>query len=76
MKIKLMASKIQKNFIKKRLNLSDQIKLNSDYSFGVVSPSVIDKINIHNASLLAMKKAIENLDIKTRYYLCRWFVCS
>lgn len=49
---------------KKRLDLSDQIKLNSDYSFGVVSPSVIDKINIHNASLLAMKKAIENLETK------------
>lgn len=35
-----------------------------DYGVGMVSPAVIDRINIHNASLLSMKIAIENLAIK------------
>ena len=45
----------------KREELSEFIKKHSLWSIGVVSQSLIDKINIHNASLLAMKKAIDGL---------------
>jgi ribonuclease HII len=34
------------------------------YAIGIVSPDEIDKINILNASFLAMHRAIENLSIK------------
>lgn len=37
---------------------------NINYGIGIVSEKIIDKINILKASLLAMKKAVENLEIK------------
>ncbi len=45
-----------------------------DYGIGIVSEKIIDKINILNASLLAMKKAAENLEIKPDFLLIdgRW----
>jgi len=49
---------------KKRDLLSKKVLENSYYGFGIVSNNEIDKINILNASLLAMKRAILNLSIK------------
>ena len=49
---------------KKRSFFSDLIKDNSSYAFGSASNYEIDDINILNASLLAMKRAILNLSVK------------
>ncbi len=49
---------------KKRSYFSDLIKDNSSYAFGSASNYEIDNINILNASLLAMKRAILNLSVK------------
>ena len=47
---------------KKRLLLSEFFKkISIEWSFGIVSSFVIDKINIHHASLLSMKIALKNL---------------
>lgn len=45
----------------KRDELTVIIKQYFLWSIAEVSPTVIDKINIHNASLLAMKKAVKTL---------------
>ena len=50
--------------IKKRQELSLMIMENSYFSFGAASVKEIDKINILQASLLAMKRAILNLSVK------------
>ena len=49
---------------KKRLEISDHIKSNSFFSIGIASVNEILKLNILGASLLSMKRAIENLEIK------------
>ena len=49
---------------KKRSHFSDLIKNNSMHAFGSASNNEIDDINILNASLLAMKRAILNLSVK------------
>jgi len=49
---------------KKRTNFSNFILENSIYAFGSASNDEIDNINILNASLLAMKRAILNLSVK------------
>ena len=49
---------------KKREFLADLILEKSFFAYGVVSNNKIDKINILNASLLAMKRAILNLPVK------------
>ena len=49
---------------KKREELSSIIMQNSYFSFGSSSPKEIDKINILQASLLAMKRAILNLSVE------------
>ena len=49
---------------KKREFLADLILEKSFFAYGVVSNNKIDKINILNASLLAMKRAILNLSVK------------
>ena len=49
---------------KKREELSLIIMQNSYFSFGSSSPKEIAKINIHQASLLAMKRAILNLSVE------------
>ena len=47
---------------KRRLLLAEFFKKNSiEWSFGIISSSVIDKINIHQASLLSMRIALNNL---------------
>ena len=49
---------------KKREELSLIIMKNSYFSFGSSSPNEIDEINILQASLLAMKRAILNLSVE------------
>jgi len=46
---------------KKRLEISEHIKLNSYYSIGTASVKEILKLNILKASLLSMKRAIDRL---------------
>ncbi len=49
---------------KKREEISEHIKLNSYYAIGVASVYEIYKLNILNASLLSMKRAVNNLSVK------------
>jgi len=49
---------------KKRFLLSEYIKKNSIYAVGYSSVDEINKINILNASLLAMQRALEKIKIK------------
>ena len=48
----------------KRILLSKYIKKNSIYALGIASVEEINKINILNASLLSMKRALSKLSIK------------
>jgi|TARA_R110002126_G_scaffold291755_1_gene456903 ribonuclease HII len=55
---------------KRRAILSELIKSKAlCYSFGRVEAEEIDQINIHQASLLAMKRAVENLSIRPEHVL-------
>ena len=55
---------------KKRILLSKYIKKNSIYAVGIASVSEINKINILNASLLSMQRALTKLRIKpTEVYI-------
>ena len=49
---------------KKRILIAKYIKKNSVYSFGLATVEEINKINILNASLLAMKRALNRLKLK------------
>jgi len=49
---------------KKRILLSKYIKKNSIYAVGTASVKEINKINILNASLLAMRRALDKLKLK------------
>tara|TARA_B100001105_G_scaffold236834_1_gene212922 strand:+ start:309 stop:884 length:576 start_codon:yes stop_codon:yes gene_type:complete len=49
---------------KKRILLSEYIKKNSVYALGAATVKEIDKINILNASLLSMKRALIKLKTK------------
>jgi len=51
---------------KKRILLSEYIKKNSIYAIGIASVDEINKINILNASLLSMRRALCKLKIKPR----------
>ena len=48
----------------KRILLSEYIKKNSIYAVGTASVEEINKINILNASLLSMKRALSKLKLK------------
>ena len=48
----------------KRLKIAEHIKLNSYYSVGIASVKEIFDLNILQASLLSMKRAIDKLSIK------------
>ena len=54
---------------KKRESLSDYIKKNSIWAIGKASTKEIEKINILQASLLAMKRAIKKLKKKPSHVL-------
>ncbi len=56
----------------KREILSKYIKKNSIWSIGMASTKEIDKMNILQASLLAMKRAIYKLKKKTWTDFNRW----
>lgn len=47
-----------------REKIAPLLKEICSWSIGIVSEKEIDQINIHNASLLAMRKAVEGLEIK------------
>ena len=47
---------------KKRVNLSIFIKKNSFYSFGLANNKEIDEVNILNATILSMKRALEKFN--------------
>ena len=49
---------------KKRILLSEYIKKNSIYAIGGATVDEIDKINILNASLLSMQRALDKLKLK------------
>ena len=49
---------------KKRILLSEYIKKNSTYAVGIATVEEINKINILNASLLSMKRALNKLKPK------------
>lgn len=51
---------------KKRVLISDYIKKNSIYSIGIATVEEINKINILNASLLSMKRALYKLKIRPK----------
>ena len=54
---------------KKRIEISNHTKLNSIYAVGVASVEEISKINILQASLLSMKRAINQLSVKPELIL-------
>ncbi len=54
---------------KNRVKLSNYIKKNSYYGIGTASVSEIVKLNILQATLVSMKRAIQNLKKKPSYYL-------
>ena len=49
---------------KKRILLADYIKKNSIYAVGIATVNEISKINILNASLLSMQRALHKLKLK------------
>ena len=56
---------------KQREYLDTQIKCHClDFSISIIEAEVIDKINIHQASLLVMKKSFEGLKIKSPHVKC------
>ena len=54
---------------KKRIEIAKHIKLNSTYAIGMASVEEILKINILQAALLSMKRAIDQLSIKPELIL-------
>ena len=52
----------QKNYHQKREILSVFIKENSFYSFGLANNKEIDQINILNATIISMKRALEKFE--------------
>ena len=55
--------------VKKRNELSELIKSNSIYSFGMSSSDEIDEFNIQNATFLAMQRAVKNLSVQPKKIL-------
>jgi ribonuclease HII len=54
---------------KKRIEIAEHIKLNSIYAVGIASVEEILKINILQAALLSMKRAIDQLSVKPELLL-------
>ena len=51
------------------MSLSELIKSNSIYSFGMSSSDEIDELNIQNATFLAMQRAVKNLSVQPKKIL-------
>ncbi len=66
--LKILKDSKKINF-KNRLEISDHIKENSHYAVGLASVEEIYNLNILQASLLSMKRAINNLSIKPKLIL-------
>ena len=66
--LKILKDSKKINF-KNRLKIADYIKKNSYYAIGVASVTEIFNLNILQASLLSMKRAIEKLPIKPQLIL-------
>ena len=54
---------------KKRIEIADHIKLNSTYAIGLATVEEILNLNILQAALLSMKRAIDELSIKPELFL-------
>jgi len=54
---------------KKRIEIAEHIKLNSIYAVGMASVEEILKLNILQAALLSMKRAIDKLSVKPELIL-------
>ena len=54
---------------KNRITIAEHIKKNSWYAIGLASVNEIDKLNIFNATLLSMERAIKKLKKKPRLFL-------
>ena len=54
---------------KKRLEIAEHIKLNSTYAIGIASVEEILNLNILQAALLSMKRAIDKLSVKPELIL-------
>ena len=67
-KIKDLKDSKKLNF-NQRIKIAKDIKNNSFYSFGIATVKEIEKLNILNASLLSMKRAILNLSKKPNLVL-------
>ena len=66
--LNLLKDSKKMNF-KKRIEVSKHIKLNSIYAVGMASVQEILKINILQAALLSMKRAIDQLSVKPELIL-------
>ena len=54
---------------KKRIEIAEHIKLNSTYAIGLATVEEILNLNILQAALLSMKRAIDKLSIKPELVL-------
>ena len=54
---------------KKRIEIAEHIKLNSTYAIGLATVEEILNLNILQAALLSMKRAIDKLSIKPELIL-------
>ena len=66
--LKLLKDSKKINF-KNRIKIAKHIKLNSHYSIGIASVEEILNLNILQAALLSMKRAIDKLSIKPKLVL-------
>ena len=66
--LKLLKDSKKINF-KNRIKIAKHIKLNSHYSIGIASVEEILNLNILQAALLSMKRAIDKLSIKPKLIL-------
>ena len=66
--LKLLKDSKKINF-KNRIKIAEHIKLNSHHSIGVASVEEILNLNILQAALLSMKRAIDKLSIKPKLVL-------
>ncbi len=73
----ILKNTIDKNLLKdskkisfnKRFKIAEHIKLNSYYSIGIASVGEILELNILQAALLSMKRAVDKLSVKPKLVL-------